>query len=483
MSELFKKHRKSKRLKRDFNISENVLAINSDDIKMRVNSKLNAEPSERKQYMKYKIFKGAAIAAAALTITTASVFAMSPAGQMLMENMISYFQNDKAVEISDTEKLAQYNESIGRSVSGHGYTLTLDNVVADDNFIHVFYTIKSEKPFSNGICPIEIAEVINGSYASNGNDRYSEAYLEDDYTVKGVKKISIASLDIPEKFKLEILGWDYSWNFNDEKLCRDLDSEYLTDEDKKNILYIETEIDKSQIEQVSVNKVVNAKINDDVEIEKIVLSPFGNQYVLKQMSPDKETGLYEFVIFDENGKSLDVLNVNVGYNTNGESAFEFLKANSNTRQLKFVPIKFGNISMLNEEYHEIGNYPIEYNQNQYGKVIVTGISFKDGEIDIDYYKDGFVLYDPAFKLKNKDGSLVDGGEHKFSWTVYTDVHYKINSYTARYVYENYDNNGKLIPPGDEVNAEELKNNLASLGIMKDSGEYLDFDNAITVDLR
>lgn len=37
--------------------------------------------------------------------------------------------------------------------------------------------------------------------------------------------------------------------------------------------------------------------------------------------------------------------------------------------------------------------------------------------------------------------------------------------------------------GDEVNAEELKNNLASIGIMKDSGEYLDFDNAITVDLR
>ena len=95
----------------------------------------------------------------------------------------------------------------------------------------------------------------------------------------------------------------------------------------------------------------------------------------------------------------------------------------------------------------------------------------------------FVLYDPAFKLKNKDGSLVDGGEHKLSWTVYTDVHYKTNSYTARYVYENYDNDGKFIPPGDEVNAEKLKNNLASLGMMKDSGEYLDFDNAITVDLR
>ena len=27
--------------------------------------------------------------------------------------------------------------------------------------------------------------------------------------------------------------------------------------------------------------------------------------------------------------------------------------------------------------------------------------------------------------------------------------------------------------GDEVNAEDLKNNLASLGIMKDSGEFSD----------
>ena len=52
--------------------------------------------------------------------------------------------------MTSLEQLANFNDSIGKSISKDGYTLTLDNVAADDNFVHVFYTVTSEnEPFYN----------------------------------------------------------------------------------------------------------------------------------------------------------------------------------------------------------------------------------------------------------------------------------------------------------------------------------------------
>ena len=56
-------------------------------------------------------------------------------------SVISYFQSDKAIDITSMEALAEYNEEVGVTVSNFGYTLTLDNIATDDNFMHVFYTL------------------------------------------------------------------------------------------------------------------------------------------------------------------------------------------------------------------------------------------------------------------------------------------------------------------------------------------------------
>ena len=120
--------------------------------------------------------------------------------------------------------------------------------------------------------------------------------------------------------------------------------------------------------------------------------------------------------------------------------------------------------------------------SDYGSVVVTGVRFKDGEVAIDYYKDGYVLYDPGFVLENDSGeTAVPGG--KLGCVRYTDVHYETNSYTARYVYDAYDENGEKIPADESVSAEKLKENLTTLGIFENSYIALDYDNAVTVEIN
>ena len=182
-------------------------------------------------------------------------------------------------------------------------------------------------------------------------------------------------------------------------------------------------------------------------------------------------------------KTILALILSVNGDGSSRNSLEFLKANKDTKQLKFVPVKYSyNTEDCDTIFNSVGTYPIEYKINDYGKVIVTGIRITDGEIDIDYYKDGFVPYDPAFVLQNDNGENAEPGD-KFSSTLYTDVNYETNSYTARYVFEAYDDNGKLLPIPESSKADALKQQFTKLGVVKTDYYTLDFDSAVTVNLK
>ena len=479
------------------------LKIDSADIKSRVNRTLNADLRERKLYMKYKIFKTAIIAATVTAITAASVFAASPAGREAIENAISYFRSDKAEEMTSIEELSKYNEEVGKSVSKDGYTLTVDNVAADDNFIHVFYTIKSDSvPFydENNTDAALYADtvrtgiwtecVINGALAgfANHNSRYG--YFADPYTYKAAEKYNAALSDIPDIFTVEL----YAYKDSDkgipvlEKLYTE-NIDKITDEDKAEVWYVSTEVNKSKVKVNCVTRDINIKLPwTGATVEKAVFSPFGNQLVMMTEAAESDfdtvARIDGFALYDENGKCLDILNTDLTWNTDGSSrnSLEFLKAGKDTKQLKFVPEEFvghGDADIINQK---ISNLPLTYNLSEYGSVIVTDIRISDGEIDIDYYKDGYVPYNPGFMLTDENGENVEPGG-KLGCTLITDVNYETSSYTARYVYEKYDENGKRVPADESVSAEALRGKLANLGIYTQHWFRLDFDNALTVDLK
>ena len=120
----------------------------TDIILKNVNNKINVSLKKEDLYEK-KIFKNNINRRVICALAVTTAFAADSISGKIGE-IISYFQNDNAVEMTSLEQLANFNDSIGKSISKDGYTLTLDNVAADDNFVHVFYTVTSaNEPFYN----------------------------------------------------------------------------------------------------------------------------------------------------------------------------------------------------------------------------------------------------------------------------------------------------------------------------------------------
>ena len=121
----------------------------------------------------------------------------------------------------------------------------------------------------------------------------------------------------------------------------------ITIDDKNAVWYISTDIDKSKVKVSSITKDINLKLpNSDATVEKAVFSPFGNQLVISTPStgdPDNViANIDSFALYDENDTCLDILNSDLSVNGDGSSrnSLEFLKANKDTKQLKFVPVKY-----------------------------------------------------------------------------------------------------------------------------------------------
>lgn len=453
-----------------------------------------------------KTGRTAVLAAALVAALSVSAFAMTPAGQEKISSILAYFQNDNAVEMTSLEELAKYNEEIGASFSKDGCTLTLDNVAADDNYVHVFYTITSDsKPFYEGDDPkaamysddvnnmrMDIHCMINGKPAGMGaNHNTYDGYFADSHTYKAAEKYNIALQNIPDNFKVELFaslmdeGYKASPVF--EKLYSGKGKE-ITAEEKADLWYVSADVDKSKVKVESVTREINVKLPwSGVTVEKAVFSPFGSQLVVSTEAGSGEDSALRsdmMAVFDENGKAVDMLNTDLSSGADGSSrnAIEILKADKNIKQLKFVPLKFNEHGDCPQMNYQVGQYPINCKVNDYGSVVVTDIRISDGKIEIDYYKDGYVMYDPGFLLLDDNGNNAEPGG-KLGCVRYTDVHYDTNSYTARYEYDKFDDNGKPVPADESVSAESLKKSFTTLGIFDQSYVELDFGSAVTVDLK
>lgn len=487
------------------------LKFDSEKIKARTNEILNANSEERKIFMKHRIIKSVAIAAAITIVFSATVFAMTPSGQETINSIISYFQSDKAVELTSIEELEKHNEEIGISVSRDGYTLTLDNLAIDDNFLHVFYTITSQegKIWENkNIRPNSDCR-INGYLVSGENNGNTYGYYVDDYTYRTAVKYNISQMDIPEEFTFEMYSlprYDELSNFKEGYLYQDYLN--LTEEDKSKLMYISLETKKSTVETENISYELNQQFtyknfngsNAVGKISKVVFSPFGSQLVINDnngglgarrimdMAITDDNGDFVDILIsnlsgaaaDDNGNFIEILPETVEENKEYSNSIEFIKGNSDTKYFTLIPAKETNEGKSSTK-QSVGSYPLTYNINEYGKIVVTGIVIKDGEINVNYYKDGFVRGNPEFAFLDKDGNSIDFG--RFPGTFYT-VHHDSNSYTFAYYYEEFDENGrKPLPSDGSLSKESLEERFASLEVIADNGYTLDYDNAIKIELK
>lgn len=459
--------------------------ITADDmLKTKIIKKIDDRQSRQApSYRTRRVIASATVIAAVVGATT--VFAASPAGQ----KMIAYFQNEKAVELTSIEQLSKYNEAIGTSASYGGYTLTLDNLAADDNFLHVFYTVTGDH--ISGQLPW-FDYRINGQ-RMKGNHNEEEGYYADENTYKGVTKLNVAQMNMPDSFRFEMYSPIDDSIFKDGYLYQEQLN--LTENDISKLLYVSASANKTSIASESIIKNVNAKFTYqngnseqyEGEITKVIFSPFGAQLVIRDTHcGDAGLRVSGWALFDENGNSLDILNTGLqGTGKEGVECvnnLEFLKGSADMTLLTLVPTKSNEGGTATRVTQPIGTYPIRFETSNYGSIVITDIRCSDGMIEVDYYKDGFSLYDPFFELLDDNGNNVEPGG-KLGCTLYTRVHHDTNSYTAQYIYEALDKNGNRLPMPESVSKENLEKQLTKLAVVKRNDLSLDYENAVSINLK
>lgn len=475
-----------------------------DDMKERILTAMEEKEMRKIGLKRGKCIIAAAICAAVIGATTA--FAALPTGQETLSSIIAYFQNEQSTPMTSIEELTKYNEEVGASVTKDGLTLTLDNVAADDNFVHVFYTITSDTPFYedgnqysnevwNKLLWIECG--INGKVAGyDSNNNNADSYFTDEYTYKVMQKYNISTETIPDNFKVELFGetnYAFKTELPDASLFnlvwQDKVAE-ITDEQKAKVWYVCADVDKSAAKVETVTRDIGVTLESGIIIDKAVFSPFGNQVIVRTEASDDPDSLMrlldDFALFDENGTCLDIVDTGASIAADGSSlnSFEFLKADVNTKKLTIVPTHYvapesGKEATIIDK--KIGEYPMTFDLKD-GKAVVTDVHIYDGRVEVDYYIDGFKKYGPYFELLSDAGENVEPGG-KLGCLLNTEVNHSDNSYTAVYSYDARDENGNPIPADETVSAEAIKANFTTLRFAGFDNYVLDWDKAVTVDLK
>ncbi len=219
-----------------------------------------------------------------LTITTA----------FAIENIIEYFNYNKSSEyISSKEQLETFGSVVSLTSKDNGIEFKLDNISVDDNYINIFYTIKGEKSideyykeYSTGEKPKE-AKYANPFIYLDVDKRklknlvmqeYEAVYISE-YELKGMQRINVSNYNIKNKFNLKIYTNEIFRQEGDWTVSINIDKSKTVTETKKYNVNKNIEIKNKEY---SVTEEKEFDVTHYLNIDKVIISPFGNGIVVKE---------------------------------------------------------------------------------------------------------------------------------------------------------------------------------------------------------
>jgi len=355
-----------------------------------------------------------AVVAMITVLNVTTVFAMTPQGKEMIKGVVEFFNGEYGQKYTgDKNNFDKFNKGTGISVEDKGIKVTLDNVAVDDNFLNTFYTIEStetikkveeDTPWTAIFTSPCLISNINGDEKYLGNNNDIDAYFKSDKVIKVMKRENISKVNFEDTFDLGIT-------------CDEIFG-------KKGNWIISTKVSKkdTKVETVSVNPNRKATINlsdfkHDINIEKVTLSPFGNQMVIsEEISEDRFFS--NFALYDDKGNSLDVLNTGLLGSSFGKvtNSYEFIKANKDMEYVTVVPIELEDKHKdLDTIINDLSSFPVILNVNENGKLIIQDIQFENNALKVSYKKEGLVVHDPQFSFYDEKGNNIDfGGVYSYS---------------------------------------------------------------------
>lgn len=361
-------------------------------------------PSEPKRVNSRSYRKIAAAAGVTLTILLAF---NSSSVKAAVSNVIEYFNINKNSEyVGEASTFQEFNNSIGISAEDKGIKLTIDNIVADYNFLNIFYTAESKEDiprseYEDYLSAFEaqpsLGYKINGKETVNGgSNNGGEAYLESNKVLRGISRFDISQEKIDSKFNIEI----------------STDRVLKTEGNWK----IEASVDKSKV--VAVSKIVtpNKKVKIDngvkinsIKIDKVAMSPLGNQIVITEYTNEDANSFQHFAIEDSRGNITTPLD-HGSIGTDGNkmtNTFEFIGLAKETEYINIIPIKSYAGKGEYTEKIDIKKIPSTINLNDKGSITIDDVIFSKNQIKVKFRKNGVVLSGGDFYFYDKDGNELE----------------------------------------------------------------------------
>jgi len=364
-------------------------------------------------------FKVLLIASVFLVLSAVTVIA-SPEVQRMAQGIIAYFHpGQDSAYWSQKDELQKYSSTVGTAALDQGITLQIDHIAVDDGYINVFYTVLSCSPIPvAGRDTDPMAWRLSWTaptlfFKANGQDLAwpalieREAYLENTTTLKGMERFAVVE-SLPDTFRLEIFSdtifgvkgyWQVALNIDKSA-------------SKADTLIVSPGI------QASVTSGWDQTYRHNITVAKVMISPFGSQLVLKEMSVDgKFFGESNFALCDEEGRFLDVIPSQRWAAPDKKTmevtnSFEFLNGSTKMKSLTLIPLA-SNLLRQNGSFSPVmataslDSVPFRLQQNELGAVVVDKIDLSAQELTITYHADGILDYVDFFLLDQNDRELKD----------------------------------------------------------------------------
>ena len=397
-----------------------------------------------------------------LTITTA----------FAIENIIEYFNYNKNSEyISSKEELETFGSVVSLTSKDKGIEFKLDNISVDDNYINIFYTIKGEKsideyykdhstgekhkeakyanPFINlEVDKIKLKNLVMQEY---------EAVYTSENELKGMQRINVSKYNIKNNFNLKIYTNEIFMQKGEWTVSTNIDKSKAITETRKYNVNKNIEIKNKEY---PVTEEKEFDVTHYLNIDKVIISPFGNEIVVKEKVDADFTKLdaiapihldSKFALVDENNNYLEIVGKgSIGHDstTNGvTNSFEFKLKDKDIKSLRLIPIKYIGEENRILDIYDIDKLPITFEMNEYGKVIIEDIQINDSKIIYTYYTEGFVPYESGLVFFDENEKEIG-----FSCSSSENKNKKTGRITTTINLEGYGNDLNLISKIKKVSA-------------------------------
>jgi len=376
----------------------------SDQVEEQISCTMQHLPRHRKA-----LKPGLAIAAVLL----ASVVALTAISPTYAENLPILKSVFKYLGRSGDYTHSQYSKyatQVNQSVTDKGYTVTVNEIAADDNFVVISFTVNSSKGFSKDLSanPYLFGSLTeSGRIIANGTGR---AEMVDENTFAGYTSYFVGRDKLPEElslnYKVEQVDdtkGDWSFNFKTAKQGTGKDSKVISPNIAASLPFTE------------------------FKVSKVILSPFANTLMLNA-THSKWPNHYGFFVLDDKGKALYVngenergrnLEKNIpGQQPSTEQEVFFVKGKEEPKELTLIPYTFDpNYDTKPPVFLSASarNLPVVFTPGNNTKVTVTKIESNASGAEVHYTVEGLYPYGYAVKmvLLDEKGNTVfpkDGGE-------------------------------------------------------------------------